>query len=385
MNFLTSAYIHSLIYVSDDEPYEVLKAWGDKPTTIVTADRSQEFQQELMRSDLETLKAKYDGGHLIVLMDAAWADYEPVFSRTLFLATQPKLVVMASSLNDCDLLPLLNLARGNDRLPLLFDHTQIDVALRGYVRFAPTPSQRRYVTPLFDPFDPYPVHVEESTLFTKMLFPVRTPCDTITSFFNFNGALLFCCNTEVKKKDLVRLFVCNGFQPYHDKGLKRGETVVYVACPKDRTVVQVDQLHVVDPPENLAQAMAMAQPKSRVLSVYLYVPYTNPFEEPPELKAYRETLGSYTKQIEWLKKKPKTLYDVIAGLFVHNPLWSRGALVAQVQSIMPGVLRADILREMQFLIQENFVLVDIFEREGYLVFSENMFIYQPFLFLTEPE
>ena len=384
MDFLNSAYIHSIIYVSDEVPPEVLEAWGDKPTTVVTSDRSQEFQRELLRSDLETLKGKYEH-HLIVLMDAAWTDYEPVFSRTLFLSAQPKLVVMASSLNDGDLLPLLNLARGNDRLPLLFDHTKIEVALRGYVRIAPTPPQRIYVTPLFNPFDPYPVHSEGSTALTKMLFAVRTPCDTMRSFFNFNGALLFCCNTEVKKKDLVRFFVCNGFQPYQDHGLQRGDTVVYVACTKDTTVFQVDQLHAVEPPENLGQAMALARPRSRVLSVYLYVPYTNPFEEPPELKAYRETLGFYIKQAEWLRKKPATLYDAIAGLFVHNPVWSRGALVNRVQSIMPGELRGDILNEMQFLIEEKFVLVDVFEREGYLVSSENMFIYQPFRVPTDPQ
>ena len=379
MNFLNSSYIHSLVYVSDEVPNAILHAWGDKPRTIVTPERSQEFQQELMQADLDGLKQKYDGNHLLILTDAAWVDYEPVFSRTLFLCAQPKLLVMASSLNDCDLLPLVNLVRANDRLPMLFDHTRIDVAIRGHVLCDSAPSQRNYATPMFNPFDPYPVHVSESTAFTKMLFAVKSPTETIASFLNFNGSLLFSCNTETKKNELLRFFKCNGFDPNQDTGLKRADTVVYVCSAKDLTAVRVDQLHVVEPPENIARTMAQA--KSKALTIYLYVPYSNPFEEPAELRAYRATLGQYVRQTDLFVRKPKTLYDVIAGLFVHNPLWSRAALVAMVQSIMPGALRNDILREMYFLIQESFVLVDVFGREGYLVLSDNLFIYQPFLFL----
>ena len=378
MNFLTSKEIHGLVYVFDGPPDKVLDVWGDKPRTIVTPECSQEFQQELMHTDLETLKQKYDGNHLLVLTDAAWVDYEPVFSRTLSLCAQPKLLVMVSSLNDGDLLPLVNLVRANDRLPMLFDHTRIDLAIRGHVLCDTTLSSRHYATPLFNPFDPYTVHLSESTAFTKLLFAVRSQSETIASFLNFNGSLLFSCNTEMKKNELLRYFKCNGFIA-QGQGLKRADTVVYVCSPKDLSSVRVDQLHVVEPPENIARTMAQA--RSTALTVYFYVLYSNPFEEPPELRAYRSTLGRFVRQHEWFKRKPKTIYDAIAGLFMHNPLWSRASLVAMVQLIMPGALRADILREMYFLIQENFVLVDMFEREGYLVLSENMFIYQPFLFL----
>lgn len=383
MNFLNSSLIHSLIYVSNEVPTEALHAWGDKPRTIVTPERSQEFQHELMQADLDAVKLKYDGNHLLILTDAAWVDYEPVFSRTLFLCAQPKLLVMVSSLNDCDLLPLVNLVRANDRLPMLFDHTRMEVAVRGHVLCDPAPSPRNYAAPMFNPFDPYPVHSDESTAFTKMLFPIKSQSETIASFLNFNGSLLFSCNTEMKKNELLRFFKCNGFNPTQDHGWKRADTMVYVSSAKDLLPVKVDQLHVVEPPENVARTMAQA--KSAALTVYLYVPYSNPFEEPPELRAYRSTLGKYVRQADLFVRKPKTLYDAIAGLFVHNPLWSRAALVAMVQLIMPGALRADILKEMYFLIQEHFVLVDVFGREGYLVLSDNMFIFQPFLFsATDP-
>jgi hypothetical protein len=380
MNFLNSAYIHGIVYIHEGATNPVIEAWGDRPITIVTPERSQEFQQELIGSDLETLKEKYTKDHLIVLTDAAWVDYDPVFSRTLFVCTQPKLLVMASSLNDCDLLPLLNLVRANDRLPMLFDHAQIEVALRGHV-FWNREETRKYAEPLFNPFEPYPIYLKEPTDFTKLLYPVRSLWDTLTSFFDFNGSMLFACGSDSKKKEVTRFFRCNGFTPLQDAGLKRNNTTVYITCQTESTVHQVQQLHVVDPPENLARTLAKA--KSRSLTVHLYVPYSNPFEEPLELKSYRMSLGRNLRQREWMNPPPLTLFAILSGFFVHNPLWTRAAIVAMAQQFAPGLPRDAIIEELDFMVQSRLIVVDAFEREGYLVFSENMYIYQPFVTVQE--
>jgi hypothetical protein len=143
---------------------------------------------------------------------------------------------------------------------------------------------------------------------------------------------------------------------------------------------QVHQLHVVDPPDNLARTMAQAKCKAKSLTVYLYVPYSSPFEEPKELKTYRSNFGTFMEQKSWFKPlQDLTLFEIVSGLFVHNPLWTRAALVAMVLLIAPDIERKLLLDEMAFIVREKLVVVDVFGREGYLVFSENMFIYQPFV------
>ena len=380
MNFLESPHIHGIVYIHDGPTNPVIEAWGDRPITVVTPERSQEFQQELLRSDEETLRQKYNNTHLIVLTDAAWVDYEPVFSRTIFYCTQPKLLVMASSLNDCDLLPLLNLVRANDRLPLLFDRTQIEVALRGHVYWN-REETRKYATSLFNPFEPYPIYLTETTEFTKLLYAVRSIWETMASFFDFNGSIMVECGSDARKKEVARYFRCNGFVPLAENGLKRNNTTVYVTCQTEPTAHQVQQLHVVDPPDNLARTLAKA--KSRSLTIYLYVPYSNPFEEPSELKAYRHSLGRNLRQKAWMDPQPLTLFEVLSGFFMHNPLWTRAAIVAMAQQFAPGLPRDDILKELEFMVQTRLVVVDAFDREGFVVFSENMYIYQPFVTAAE--
>jgi hypothetical protein len=384
MNFLTSAHVHSLLYIHEGPPTKILEAWGGKPVTVVTPENSREFQQELMRTDLNVLKEKYNRDHLLVLTDAAWVDYEPVFDRSLFMGARPKLLVLLSNIYDADLVPLVNLVRANDGLPLLFDHARIEVALRGHALWdRGQDEQRIYAAPLFNPFDPYPVYLKEDTAeFTKLVYAVRSPWETIATFFDFNGSMLFACSSEAKKKEVVRFLRCNGFTfTAKDPGLlKRNDTCVYVSngSAQEWSSRQVHQLHVIDPPENLARTMAEA--KSKSLTVYLYVPFSNPFEEPQELKAYRTTLGRCMRQRQWFEPKPElTLFDVVSGLFVHNPLWTRAALVAMVCHINPEMERAVLLEEMELIIENKMVLVDVFGREGYLVFCENMFIFQPFV------
>jgi hypothetical protein len=343
----------------------------------VTAETSHTFLQELLHTDLETLQHTYTKDHLLVLTDVAWTDYETVFSRTLFLCAQPKLLLQLASSKDADLLPLLNLVRANDRLPTLFDTSHIEVAARGHVLVSKEKPSRTYAAPVFDPYDPYPIYLEETTsAFTKLLFPVKSVWETISTTFNYNGAVLFVCSSEKKKKDVERFFRCNGFVAKGD-GFARNDTFVYIfSCFAPFKKVAVGMVHFVDPPEKIACCVAQAQGAT---TLYLYVPYATPFDEPSELRAYRMMLGNYVKQEWWLHDLDRkfSVTEILVGLFVHNPLWTRGALFGMAQNISSGISWKTLQEEMQRIVETHHTVVDMFERPGHIVFSDNMYIYQP--------
>jgi len=387
MNFLHSKHIHSLLFVSDDpEPEKVngyIKTWGNKPCTIVTLKNSEAFQQELLQTEPYVLQQKYND-HLLVLTDAAWTDYTFLFQHMLYPFAQPKLLVLLLSEYDADLLPLLNLIRGNDRLPLLFDRTKIEEAMLGHIEFNSSnknKNSRKYQSALFDPFDPYPIAVAETTEFTSLLYAVTSVEETVATFFNYNGSILFHCNSKTKKKTLELLFRYNGFVVNQEGYLQKSFTKVYIYCAESKTDIEnvlynnIDQLHVVEPPEQLARCIALL--KKRPLTVYLYVPVTTPFEESAALNSYRTTFGKYVNQSKLASFKLNGITETILSLFIHNPVWPRAALVSRVQITNPLVQRSEIIAEIGRIIKDKTSLFDIFGTEGYVVVSENVYYFQP--------
>jgi hypothetical protein len=141
----------------------------------------------------------------------------------------------------------------------------------------------------------------------------------------------------------------------------------------------VDEIHVLDPPENLA--LCASQATRSDARVYLYTSYTGPFDESSQLKKYRETLGRYVEQHDALHMRnvesELQLPEIITGLFVHNPLWSRASLVARVQCIHKKTDRNSILIELTRMVEEKTLVTDMFETPGYIVFSESLYIFQP--------
>ena len=140
---------------------------GSHPLATISL---QAFVKKLLHSTKEEIEETYNSGHTLILTDAAWENYELVFSRTLFLHGRGKLVVAATSPFDSELLPLVNLVRLYDRAPPLLEPKDLTVGSRGYVRWNKA-SVRCYPTLEYNPFDPYPC-LQHSSDFTWLLWPV---------------------------------------------------------------------------------------------------------------------------------------------------------------------------------------------------------------------
>lgn len=381
MYFLTSSYIHSLIYVGNngEKNKDIKKIWGEKQITVVSAETSQSFFHELLSSDSGLLKSKYDHTHLLVLNDVSWIDYDQVLSRTLFIHAQPKLMLCIPSLYDGNLLAITNLARSNDGLPLLFDTACLKEATRGYIFFKSAKNNRMYASTAFNPFDPYPVNIDISTEFTTFLYGTKTIWSSISQSLNFKGSLLLSCNTENKKQEIIRFVVSKGFKLISFDTYKQNNTTVYVSSSTEFKRFKVDELHIIEPVDSLAQTLS--QVKNPNVTTYLYVPYLGPFEESTELHYYRKNIGSYLEEARCIESNEDlqnvALTDVVKGLFLHNAIWHRPVLLSTVQCISNKFERMAILDELESLIKKKENVTDLFGTRGHVVFSENSYIFQP--------
>ena len=379
--FLTSSYVHSLIYVgyNAEKDKNIKKIWGEKQTTVVSAETSQSFFHELLSSDSATLKSKYDHTHLLVLNDVSWIDYEQVLSRTLFLYAQPKLMLCIPSLYDGNLLTITNLARSNDRLPLLFDAVCLKEATRGYIYFKSGKNNRIYTSTVFNPFDPYPANINISTEFTTFLYSIKSTWSTIAQSLNFKGSLLLSCNTDNKKQEIIRFIKSKGFKLISACTYQQNNTTVYVSSSIEFKRFKVDELHIIEPVDSLAQTLSQA--KNPNVITYLYVPYVGPFEESIELHYYRKNLGSYLEEARYIESDEDVqnvaLTDILKGLFLHNAIWYRPVLLSTVQCISNKFERMAILEELESIIKNKIIVTDLFGTRGHVVFSENSYIFQP--------
>jgi len=338
----------------------VLSEWGDQPHTLVNSvETSTAFQQEMMSST--SLAASFLSNHLIILCDAEWTDYEPILSRTLFKEARPILVVVAACPCDSDMLPLVNLVRANERLSLLTPQT-LAVGCRGFVRWDAA-SFRRYHCPAYNPFDPYPCAAINTTFVSKVC-PVPFPVDYFESQLNRSVTLLVK-GGEAIKKEVKRMLVQRGFQVEKGAYVKDNNATIMFECNQ-----KVDEIHVLEPSPSLAKEL-YGTPSDALL--VLYVAYRTPFEEPVDLKAYRQTFGKYVAQTEALTMP--SLEDVVTGFFVTDPCWNVQRIISMTLRIFPDLPRTAIVEELARLVKMKRVIVDQFGTEGIVVRFLDDFFY----------
>lgn len=351
--------MHSCVFYGNVQ--RILSEWGDRPCTLVDAQTSTVFQQEMMSST--TLAASYPSTHLIVLCDAEWTDYEPVLSRTLFKEAHPILVVVAASPFDSDMLPLVNLVRANERLSLLTPQT-LAVGSRGFVRWDAA-SFRRYHAPVYNPFDPYPCAAAHTSFVSKVC-PVPSPLEYFETQLKRSVTVFVVCG-EGMKQQVKRTLVQGGFHVEKNAYVKQGTTVVFECNRK------VDEIHVLEPPSTLAKALYGTPTDALVV---LYVAYRTPFEEPADLKAYRRTFGLYVAQTE-LCLAMASLEDVVAGFFVTDPCWNVQRIIAMTRRVFPDVPRNAVVEELARLVETKRAVVDQFGTKGKVVRFLDDYFYLP--------
>ena len=355
------------------EKEKICEIVGSHPLATVSF---QTFVKKLLHSTKEEIETTYKKGHVLVLTDAPWENYEPVFSRTLNLHGQGQLVVAAASPFDSELLPLINLVRLFDRAPPLFETKDLTAGSRGYVQWNKT-SFRCYPKLEYNPFHPYPCF-QHSSDFTWKLWPVLDTWQDLTPRLTGKRRILLLTSVERKKSWLTSLLTKKGFQPLNNLFV-RGET--QVGFEFDLIGEYIDQLHVLDPPNNLAFAMRSItfQKRKRKVEVFLHVSYATPFEEPLDLARYRATLAVFLAQANLLEETMPPLQDIVAGLFVHHPFLHRDQLVCKVKSIVPAESKRTILETVDSIVATKKTVEDQFGTEGFIAKHKFEYFFNPLL------
>jgi hypothetical protein len=156
-----------------------------------------------------------------------------------------------------------------------------------------------------------------------------------------------------------------------DDGYARDDTKVVVALHAATPLyAKADELHLLDPPENLAQATfhGVGSPH---LTVFLYVESSEPFGEPPDLKAYRKTLYPSCLQAERLVYVEPTLDELIKGLFVFHPVLERDDIPLHIKKIK-STSKKDVLERLDVVLK-NEKLTDQFGVTGCVVRYKHLY------------
>jgi hypothetical protein len=320
---------------------------GDIPcaTTSSTA-----FLSGLITASKEQIEAEYDDTRWVFLTDAQWVDYDPVLSRTLFKHGHCKLVVAALSPHGADVLPLVNLVRSNERCPLVLDRAHLAVGMRGFVVWKQETLRWSYAVPPHTPFD------------ADHVWPVFDPWTFLKQHLLDHDAL--SCAVVVAPNNVAPFknrLASEGFRMSGD-AFRRGACSVRLTSSSRSFLTDVQELHVVDPPENLASLLFHSSVVNRTpLTVYLYVATKSPLEEPPQLQGYRPLFDQ--------QPVTSTVRDAVLGLFVLYPMHHRYAVLHAVQAVHPEASKREILDELDDVCARKCTLLDQFGTEGTIVRS----------------
>jgi hypothetical protein len=345
---------------------------GNAPFTTTS---SETFLQSLLNSSKETLETTYTEAHWVFLTDAQWVDYEPVLTRTLFVHGNCKLVVLALSPYDSDMMPLVNLVRANERAPVMYDQEQLYMGLKGYAVWNQRGDcRRKYAAPPHNPF--FAIRdlvwpVTDSWSFLKHHLPQTAGHHVIVASKQTLGAF------ELKMKE-------EGFQRFDMNTFKKAKSTVtfYQPSKKNNTFYDdLTEIHVVDPPENIASTLFHCTAFSKSTTVYLHVPYTNPFEEHPYIHRYRATVETYFRRCDehFCSVLPldARVRETIESLFYFYPVLHRDETTAVAQRQCPDASKSQILCELDAYCASKMTIKDVFHTNGTIKRSGDNYYFYP--------
>jgi hypothetical protein len=346
-----SAVLFDSTYVEWVHQFQNATVVGDLPSATVSSDA---FLSSLLTASEEDIARNYTNAW-VFLTDAQWVDYDPVLSRTLFKHSRCKLVVAVLSPDVCDLLPLVNLVRSNERDAPVLTRDTLDAGARGYVLWnKEAPPRWSYAVP---PHTPFP----ESNV-----WPVFDPWTFLKQHLKESEGTIAVAANKPNVVLLKNLLSAEGFQ-FRDGAFRRGTTAVTLTQPH-LLHTDVDELHVVDP-ENIAALLFHASAVNRnKLTVYLYAAMKSPLEEPPQLLAYRSLFNQH-------QTASSTVRDAVLGLFVLYPMHHRYAVLNEILAIHPDASKREILDELDDVCARKCTLLDQFGTKGTIIRSGNDYFF----------